>query len=431
VVTYFNLEEVRKDAQSLVGGWKLLTENTSIEIEIGIVKKHVLFISVVIGEDLLAEIYVNGIPMREKVSVEKKRLNKLIMELSELRVCNGICDAELQQFVPVSECRSKAFYRQIGNVWLDGDFQIRSFIMTQQCRRLIPEGDVMCKSCKRIKYQLLRKKRRRRVAENGEIKSKTPLSSLAKSSLKRALLRVRNEAKILKNDLRRIRKKIEQESVPISDEMHSSLLSVMEDKKMNTFVRLFWGEQQKSFQRNSKGMRWHPMMLRFAILLHSQSPAAYEVLKETGVLKLPNERTLRDYSNFIQPQTGFNPAVLEDIRKEAENFSDNQRWVVLMHDEMSIKSNLVYDRASGELVGFVDSQNWTSKRKDENEIGTHVLVFMIVGVASSLKMSLGYFCTKSATANDIYPWFWDAVGYLETYCQLKVILNNNFSSKSV
>ena len=63
MVTYYNLEEVRKDAQSLVGGWKLLTENTGIEIEIGVVKKHVLFISVVIGEDLLAEIYVNGIPM--------------------------------------------------------------------------------------------------------------------------------------------------------------------------------------------------------------------------------------------------------------------------------------------------------------------------------------------------------------------------------
>ena len=81
-----------------------------------------------------------------------------------------------------------------------------------------------------------------------------------------------------------------------------------------------------------------------------------------------------------------------------------------MHDEMSIKSNLVYDRASGELVGFVDSHNWTSKRKDENEIGTHVLVFMVVGVASSLKMSLGYFCTISVTAVDIYPWFWNAVG---------------------
>ena len=91
-----------------------------------------------------------------------------------------------------------------------------------------------------------------------------------------------------------------------------------------------------------------------------------------------------------------------------------------MHDEMSIKSNLVYDRASGELVGFVDSQNWTSKQKNENEIGTHVLVFMIVGVTSSLKMSLGYFCTISATAVDIYQWFWNAVGCLETYCQLKV-----------
>ena len=156
--------------------------------------------SIAIGEDLLAEIYVNGIPMRDKVSIEKKRNHnhnfkvsdgwnhKLIAELSELRVCNEICDPELQHFVPISECRSKAFYRQIGNVWSDGDFQLKSFIMTQQCRRLIPKGDVMCKSCKSVKYRVLRKKRRRHVAENSEIKSKTPLSSLAKSSLKKSVI---------------------------------------------------------------------------------------------------------------------------------------------------------------------------------------------------------------------------------------------------
>lgn len=52
-------------------------------------------------------------------------------------------------------------------------------------------------------------------------------------------------------------------------------------------------------------MRWHPMMIRFAIYLRCQSPRAYESLRESGVLRLPNQATLRDYTNFIQPKSGF------------------------------------------------------------------------------------------------------------------------------
>ncbi len=47
------------------------------------------------------------------------------------------------------------------------------------------------------------------------------------------------------------------------------------------------------------------MMIRFAIYLRCQSPRAYESLRESGVLRLPNQATLRDYTNFIQPKSGF------------------------------------------------------------------------------------------------------------------------------
>ena len=50
------------------------------------------------------------------------------------------------------------------------------------------------------------------------------------------------------------------------------------------------------------------------------------------------------------------------------------------------------------------------------DIATHVLVFMIVGINTHLKMSLGYFPTKSATAEKIYPIFWRAVAILEMLC---------------
>jgi hypothetical protein len=60
-----------------------------------------------------------------------------------------------------------------------------------------------------------------------------------------------------------------------------------------------------------KGMRWHPMMIRFAIFLQYQSSRAYTAIKESGVLRLPNKSTLRDYTNFVQPQSGFQTQAFE------------------------------------------------------------------------------------------------------------------------
>ena len=80
----------------------------------------------------------------------------------------------------------------------------------------------------------------------------------------------------------------------------------------------------------------------------------YNTLRDTGILKLPGESTLRDYTNYITPQTGFNPDVVEELRQQAENLSDNERFVTLMHDEVSVKQDLVWDSKTGQLVGFVN-----------------------------------------------------------------------------
>jgi hypothetical protein len=74
----------------------------------------------------------------------------------------------------------------------------------------------------------------------------------------------------------------------------------------------------------------------------------------------------------------------------------------------------VFNERSGDLCGFVH---------EGQDIATHVLVFMVVGITSSLKYSLGYLGTKSATADQLYPLFWEAVSLLEISCGLKVKIN--------
>ena len=47
------------------------------------------------------------------------------------------------------------------------------------------------------------------------------------------------------------------------------------------------------------GMKWHPMLIKFAIMIRQQSPALYRTLRDVGVLRLPGESTLRDYTAVI------------------------------------------------------------------------------------------------------------------------------------
>lgn len=69
-------------------------------------------------------------------------------------------------------------------------------------------------------------------------------------------------------------------------------------------------------------------------------------------------------------------------------------------------------------------KNW---EEDANctTLATHVLVFYVVGVNSTLKVSMGFFATRTATADKIYPQFWEAVGLLEQTCGLKVIASTS------
>ena len=73
----------------------------------------------------------------------------------------------------------------------------------------------------------------------------------------------------------------------------------------------------------------------------------YELLRQTGVLKLPSKSTLQDYTNYIHPQACFNPEVVKELREQAEKVPENQRYVALLHDDMSIKEDLVFDSKTG------------------------------------------------------------------------------------
>ena len=96
------------------------------------------------------------------------------------------------------------------------------------------------------------------------------------------------------------------------------------------------------------------MIIRYCLSLVAKSPACYEELRSSKILKLPSQRTLRDYKNCIRPHTGFQEKAIEDLKEQTNSYFDVQRYVVLLFDEMKMTSNLVLEKLTGELIGYVD-----------------------------------------------------------------------------
>ena len=139
---------------------------------------------------------------------------------------------------------------------------------------------------------------------------------------------------------------------------------------------------------------------------------------------LPSQRRLKDYRNAIRPKRGFQEEVIAELKSQTDCYFDVQRYVVLLFDEMKIMSNLVFDKVTGELIGFTDlgnpDLNFGSLEKID-EIATHALVFLVSGVCTELKFCLAHFATTGVTAAQLMPLFWEAVCILETTCNIWVI----------
>ena len=119
-------------------------------------------------------------------------------------------------------------------------------------------------------------------------------------------------------------------------------------------MKLLWQQQQELMKTGPANERYHPMLISYCLSLAAKPNSTYQELRNSGILVLPSTRTLRDYRNFIKPQTGFLRQVIEDLINTTSSYFDVQRYVILLFDEMKVKSNLVFDKHTGDLKGYLD-----------------------------------------------------------------------------
>ena len=223
---------------------------------------------------------------------------------------------------------------------MEGKLQQHSTVRSNQCQLLVAD-EKSCNACEKV-HRILEGK----TQATASISKHHPLHSLDRNELKEAFKQARREKTQLEKEINCFKDKMQQDGIKLGADLHKNLLKVNFSSTDNPLCKLFWEEQQKAFSQMDKGMRWHPMMLRLAIL-HSKSPAAYDTLRKTGVLKLPGTSTLREYTSAYSPQEGFCQQVMEELKSAASKLDENKRFVALLHDEMSVKSDLVFDQMTG------------------------------------------------------------------------------------
>ena len=173
-------------------------------------------------------------------------------------------------------------------------------------------------------------------------------------------------------------------------------------------MNLFWQLQQKLFSCSAKGVRFHPMIITFCLSLAAKSASSYEEIRNSDTLKLPSQRALRGYRNFVKPKPGFNKLVIDELVGLTKSYSNTQRYIVLLFDEMKIRSNLVFDKNTGQLIGFTDlgdsTINYATFEK-QDELASHVLAFFIRGLTTNLKFSFSILLPRLQQHFKFYQYF--------------------------
>jgi len=156
--------------------------------------------------------------------------------------------------------------------------------------------------------------------------------------------------------------------------------------------------------------------------MYSKSHAIYEDIRESGFIKLPSGRTLRDYKNFCSPQSGWNTSTVAAMKDKIKKLQlgKSAKIGALIFDEVKIKEGLVFDPSTWELIGFTnldieDDLDNDCPPQPEERLATHVLQFFYKSLFAKFEFPLSYFLTKTINAQQLNRIFWQGVSLLHGF----------------
>ena len=137
-------------------------------------------------------------------------------------------------------------------------------------------------------------------------------------------------------------------------------------------------------------------------------------------------RTLRDYSHCVKAGAGFSKDVDAQLVKAAnmESCPEWHKLVILLLDEMYIREDLVYDKHTGKMIGFVDlgginnhllrfEQLVEGNNNKEPVLAKSMMGMMVRGLFTQLRFPYAQFPCATITGELLFQPFWDCIFRLE------------------
>ena len=240
---------------------------------------------------------------------------------------------------------------------------------------------------------------------------------------------LRNAVRLSRRKIRdlqyRLDRLIEVNGVKLDEQTHDGY-NEKKPTSNETFSGIFWQQQLKAASVKGKsGMRWHPAMIRWCLYLHHKSSGCYLTLRNSGVLTLPSDRTLRDYKHSSTSRIGFSYELdLELFEAVAKLRPQNlAKYVGLTLDEMHVKEGLCFDKHTGTLIGYSDlgevnnllsdyEQQLSTSEGTPRLLGKCMLMFMVRGLFTNLKFPYAQFPANSTKGANIFPLVRQAIKHL-------------------
>ena len=169
-------------------------------------------------------------------------------------------------------------------------------------------------------------------------------------------------------------------------------------------------------------MKWHPLFIKWFLYLRHLSGKSYDLLRDSGYIQLPSQRTLRDYTHYIPSTIGFSEKIDQDLVNVANLAVDVNKYVGLIMDEIHIKHELVFDKHEGSLIGFVNLGETNNQliefeaalsSEEYQPLATSMLVFMVRGLFQKLNYPYAQFACSNLTGDLLFNPVWEAISRLE------------------
>lgn len=316
-----------------------------------------------------------------------------------------------------------------------------------KCEVLIPPpaDTVRCSYCQQHRTILTSIAQRQSKATQSQISQKSNPSShtnyryLTPPEMVDRISRLHKSVVSLKLEVNKLQKSIalasDKAALVVDEALHNDLKCIMkanvqtikESFPPNSFQRIFWDQQIQAASVSSPcAMKWHPLMVKWCIYLRHKSSGSYEQLRQSGCVHLPSQRTLRDYTHYVPAVVGFSAATDLQLAEAfaVDTCEEYKKYVCLSMDEMFIKSELVYDKHSRKLLGFVNlgevnnhlirfEQQTRQGMNDQPQLACHMLVFYVRSFFTRLQYPYSQFPCSSLAGEQIYKPFWLTVSRLE------------------